>query len=200
MKKLTIIIAAIISISASTKAFAANPKNDPKASHIIGITIPDVAIIAVQGPSGEGTTISLSPVIDNLEAGEAVDFGTAINNSLWLNYTSIIGKGNGNGQGNAKIRKIKAELDQNLPNGLDLLLEISQANSGSGQIGTATQNKVSLKKGTSWVIDDIGSCYTETGEGKGHRLTYSLEMKEKQFDKLVAESFTVQVTYTITDN
>lgn len=198
MKRIIFIIASVFFIS--TVASANGPSNEGgnTASHNIGITIPDLAIIAVYGPSGQGTTISLTPETENLEAGAAVDFTTATDNSLWLNYTSIASsKGN---SGNMHTRKIKAELDENLPNGLDLMLEISQASSGSGDIGKATNGKVSLKKGTTWVIDEIGSCYTETGEGKGHQLTYSLDIKDNQYQKLVAETFSVQVTYTITDN
>jgi hypothetical protein len=198
MKKLVFIIASVFFISTVASANGPTNEGENTASHNIGITIPDLAIIAVYGPSGQGTTISLTPQTENLEAGEAVDFTTATDNSLWLNYTSIASsKGN---SGNMSTRRIKAELDENLPNGLDLILEISQASSGSGDIGKATTGKVSLNKGTTWVIDDIGSCYTETGDGKGHQLTYSLDIKDNQYQKLVAESFSVQVTYTISDN
>jgi len=198
MKKLARIFASVFFIFATASPNASADEGGNTASHNIGITIPDLAIIAVYGPSGEATTISLTPQTENLEAGEAVDFTTAKDNSLWLNYTSIAGsKGN---SGNMNTRRIKAELDNNLPSGLDLMLEISQASSGSGDIGNATNNKVELKKGPTWIINDIGSCYTETGEGKGHQLTYSLDVKDNQYKHLVAESFSVQVTYTITDN
>jgi len=198
MKKLVLIIASVFSITTFVSANAPSNEGGNKASHNIGINIPDLAIIAVYGPSGQGATIFLTPETENLEAGEAVDFSTATDNSLWLNYTSITTeKGN---SGNMNTRRIKAELDKNLPNGLDLMLEISQATTGSGDIGNATNDKISLKKGPTWVIDKIGSCYTETGESKGHQLTYSLGVEDNKYDKLVAESFSVQVTYTITDN
>lgn len=170
-----------------------------KHSHNVNIEIPDVALVGIKGPAGNSTTISLTPETENIEAGEKIDFGTAQNSDLWLNYTSVVenqGKGNDNG----KKRKIVAELDQNLPSAIDLFLEVGPANSGSGQTGTAKQEKISLKKGPSVVVDDIGSCYTESGEGKGHRLTYSLGVKDNQFDKVMAETFSVQVLYTITEN
>jgi hypothetical protein len=47
------------------------------------------------------------------------------------------------------------------------MLEISRATAGSGDLGKATNDKVSLKKGPTWVIDEIGSCYTETGDSTG---------------------------------
>lgn len=198
MKNLLLLFISVFSLSTVVSAKPPSNEGGNNGSHNIGINIPDLAIIAVYGPSGKGETISLTPETENLEAGEALNFTTATNNSLWLNYTSITSeKGN---SGNMNTRRVKAELDKNLPNGLDLILEISQAITGSGDIGNATNDKVSLKKGPTWVIDEIGSCYTETGESKGHQLTYSLGVDENEYDKLVAESFSVQVTYTITDN
>ncbi|RIH66256.1 hypothetical protein D1164_04920 [Mariniphaga sediminis] len=203
MKKLAFILTSIILISATVKVSTGSTGDDETSSHNLGISVPEVALVDVEGPSGEGTTINLSPNINNLEAGAAVDFTTANDNSLWLNYTSIIeqgNNGNGNGNGSSKTRKIKAEIDENLPDGLDLMLEVGTIASGSGQTGTAIQEKIALKKGPTTVIDDIGSCYTENGAGKGHRLTYSLAVKDNKFDKVMAETFSVQVTYTITEN
>jgi hypothetical protein len=203
MKRVLGIISLIIICSLEFNGFAQTQNNDKKANHNISVSIPDVALIGIEGPEGSGSAINLTPDISNLEAGEKVDFGTANDNSLWLNYTSLIGKqGNGNGNGNAqaKTRKIKVELDDNLPNGMDLFLEVGPVNSGSGQTGEAKQEKVTLKKGPTTVVENIGSCYTEKGEGKGHRLTYSLGVKDNQFDKVMAESFSVQVLYTITEN
>jgi hypothetical protein len=199
MKRVPVIISLIIICSLEFNGFAQTQNNDKKANHNISVSIPDVALIGIAGPEGTGSAINLIPDISNLEAGEKVDFGTANNNSLWLNYTSLTGKqGNGNAQG--KTRKIKVELEDNLPNGMDLFLEVGPANSGSGQTGEAKQEKITLKKGPSAVIENIGSCYTENGEGKGHRLTYSLGVKDNQFDKVMAEVFSVQVVYTITEN
>ena len=201
MKKLHIVITLIL-MTLFYPVFsikAQNQNNEDKVNHNVAITIPDVALIGLEGPEGSGSTINLTPDISGLEAGEKIDFGTANNNSLWLNYTSVIGKqGNGNAQG--KKRKIKVELDENLPNGMDLFLEVGPVHSGSGQTGTANQEKLALKKGPSVVVENIGSCYTENGEGKGHRLTYSLGINENQIDKVMAETFSVQVLYTITEN
>lgn len=199
MKRVPGIISLIIFCSLEFNGFAQTQNNDKKANHNISVSIPDVALIGIEGPEGSGSAINLTPDNSNLEAGEKVDFGTANNNSLWLNYTSLIGKqGNGNAQG--KARKIKVELEDNLPNGMDLFLEVGPVISGSGQTGEAKQEKITLKKGPSAVVENIGSCYTENGEGKGHRLTYSLGVKDNQFDKVMAEAFSVQVLYTITEN
>ena len=42
--------------------------------------------------------------------------------------------------------------------------------------------------------------FTENGEGKGHPLTYSIGIDEQKTDEVMAETFSVQVLYTITEN
>lgn len=196
MRNKLLIICLLILITQHISAQNSEPENTY--SHNLEISIPDVAIIGIAGPEGNGSSILLTPDISNLEAGEAVDYSTATNNSLWLNYTSITDSP-GNGNGKPKPRTIKAEIDQNLPAAFDLLLEVGTVSSGSGQTGTATQGKIELKKGPSTVVEDIGSCFTENGEGKGHRLTYSLGIKENQLDKVMAAEYSVTVTYTISE-
>ncbi len=196
MRNKLLIICLLILITQHISAQNSEPENTY--SHNLEISIPDVAIIGIAGPEGNGSSILLTPDISNLEAGEAVDYSTATNNSLWLNYTSITDSP-GNGNGKPKPRTIKAEIDQNLPAAFDLLLEVGTVSSGSGQTGTATQGKIALKKGPSTVVEDIGSCFTENGEGKGHRLTYSLGIKENQLDKVMAAEYSVTVTYTISE-
>jgi hypothetical protein len=197
MNKIFTTICALIFILPTISAQQQEPGD--RQSHQVVVTIPDLAIIGIAGPEGNATTVNLTPDISNLEAGEKIDFGTASNNALWLNYTSIVEKqGNGNSPG--KTRKIKVELENNMPNGMDLFLKVGPVNSGDGQTGTAKPEKIALKKGPSTVVENIGSCYTENGEGKGHRLTYSLGIKENQLDKVMAEAFSVQVIYTITEN
>lgn len=199
MKKLLFFITLTIVGSSAFKGYSQENKNENMVSHNVGISIPDVALIGIEGPEGSGSTINLTPDVSGLEAGEKIDFGTANNNSLWLNYTSVIKK-QGNGNGQEKKRKIKVELEDILPNGMDLFLEVGPVNSGGGQTGIAKEEKISVKKGPTIVVENIGSCYTENGEGNGHRLTYSLGLKENQFDKVMAETFSVQVFYTITEN
>ncbi|SHF51534.1 hypothetical protein SAMN05444274_10617 [Mariniphaga anaerophila] len=194
------LIIAIATVAFWSQSFNVSAQTETT-NHDVAISIPEVALVGIAGADGEGTTINLTPEISNLEAGEKVDFGTASNSTLWLNYTSVIKSlGNGNEKAGGKTRKIRAELNENLPNGLELYLEVAPISSGSGQTGAAEQEKVLLKKGPSTVVDNIGSCYTEKGEGKGHRLTYTLGTKKNQFDKVMAQSFSVQVVYTITEN
>lgn len=197
MRKIFSVIISLIFILPHISA----QKNDSgnKQSHNIAVAIPDIAVIDIAGPNGDGTTINLTPDISNLEAGEAIDFSSVKNNSLWLNYTSIIEKNN-SGNDKGKTRKIKVELDNRLPNGINLFLEVGPANTGNGQTGSPVQEKLALKKGPTTVVENIGSCFTENGEGKGHQLTYSIGIDEQKTDEVMAETFSVQVLYTITEN
>ena len=53
-----------------------------EASHNVGITIPTVAIVDIEEEGGnEASTITLTPDVSSLEAGAAVDFSTATDNS-----------------------------------------------------------------------------------------------------------------------
>jgi len=118
MKKSVLTIAASLFISGLTMAVVPSGSNDDNksASHNVNITIPTVALVDVEGTNGEASSINLSPSVSSLEAGSAVDFGSATDNSLWLNYTSIV---QGEGHNNTTERKITVELDNEnkLPKG-----------------------------------------------------------------------------------
>lgn len=207
MKKVTLTIAAVLFISGLSMAVAVpsgdgNDKNE--ASHNVGITIPTVALVDVEGANGQAGTINLIPDISRLEAGEAVDFSSATDNSLWLNYTSIVRGNNGNGQGhgNAGKREITVELDdeKNLPAGVSLVLSAGSVTTGKGKKGEVAASEIVISGKAQNVITGIGSCYTESGNGKGHQLTYTLDMDNNSYEELVADSYEVEITYTITDN
>ncbi|MCD6355546.1 MAG: hypothetical protein J7L95_08350, partial [Prolixibacteraceae bacterium] len=101
MKKVILTFAAVLLFLGVTFA------DNNEASHHVGISIPTVAIVDVEDASGPAQPIILSPSIDNLEAGKAVDFssGTGTNTSLYLQYTSIVSK--------EKNRTITVKIDGN---------------------------------------------------------------------------------------
>jgi hypothetical protein len=193
MKKVTLTIAAAFLFTGITMATPVAGNDNNTTSHSVSIEIPTVALIDIEGASGEAGTINLTPVVEGLEAGAAVDFSTATDNSLWLNYTSIVSSN--------KTRNINVKLDdeKNLPDGVSLAVTAGSIASGKGAKGNAS-GKVILSKTAQNLVTGIGSCYTESGHGKGHQLTYALEMDNDKYAALMADSYTVEITYTITEN
>ena len=196
MKKSVLTIAAALFISGLT--FGADYNDTKKASHDVSITIPTVALVDVEGNGGnEATSINLTPSVTNLEAGSAVDFSSVSDNSLWLNYTSIVEE---EGHNNTSERDITVEIDNEnkLPKGVSLLLSAGSVTTGNGKRGQAASGTITLEKTPKKLVTSIGSCYTESGSQKGHQLTYKLSMDNSKYADLVAKAYEVEVTFTIT--
>lgn len=191
MKKLSIFIVNLVLVfGLSTAAFAEGDSDE--ASHIINFEIPTSALIDIEGEGGN-TNITLTPTAPT-EAGLGYDFSTATDNSLWLNYSSIVEKG--------QKRKITATLNDGnkLPTGLTLsVLAADATNDGNGDKGRSTGSAVELNNKAKKIITGIGSCYTGDGVSKGSNLTYSLKFNDNKYKNLVAENHNLTVTYTITD-
>ncbi|SHF53765.1 hypothetical protein SAMN05444274_106112 [Mariniphaga anaerophila] len=191
MKKLSVIIASFILVFGFSNALLA--QDSSTARHDVGITVPSMAIIDIEG-AGEGGSINLTVSADGIEAGDAVDFSTASNNELWLNYTAISG---------GKSREISAKLENaSLPSGVSLMLKVEGQTNGVGDLGEVV-NTGSTALGTAnslKVVNGIGSCYTGNGTGSGHQLVYSLEMSDDGYSELVSGSnYSTTVVYTITE-
>ncbi len=197
MKKVVLTIAAFLFVTGVTMAQDNNDTNE--ASHQVKITVPTVALVDVEGADGEASIITLSPSVDNLEAGEAVNFGSATDNSLWLNYTSIVGA---NGP-NQNTRKVSAELtgSGSLPDGVNLLLTVGAASTGTGngKLGQSAATDLILTGSPQDVVTGIGTCYTGTGDNNGHQLTYSLGVNNSNYEDITADDYTVTVQYTISN-
>lgn len=200
MKKVVLTIAAFLFVAGAVmaKQDGNNSGNDTnEASHRVGITVPTVALVDVEG-AGENQRISLTPSISGMEAGEAVNFGSATDNSLWLNYTSIVQKGNGN---NIQTRNISAEIsDGSLPGGVSLSLTVGGISTGNGTRGESTAENKALTSNEQNVVTGIGTCYTESGTNKGRQLTYKLNMNNGDYETLTAGSYEVTVKYTISED
>jgi len=199
MKKVVLTIAAFLFVTGVT--FAQDNNDSNEASHKVEIKVPTVALVDVEGADGEVQSISLEPTVENLEAGSAVDFSTATDNSLYLQYTSIVA-GKENKENSSNTRKITAEISEGasgLPNGLHLLLTAGGASSGNGKKGQSVADKLELSSKAQDVITGIGSCYTESGKNKGHQLTYTLNMNNENYQTLIADTYQVTVQYTISE-
>jgi hypothetical protein len=184
MKKLVLITVAVF--LTTTYLFA---QDTNQGSHSISINIPEVALLDIEG----GSSITLTPS-SPIEAGLALDFSTATNNTLWVNYSSIVASG--------KARTISAAITSGtVPTGLTLKVTAgSYAGSGKGTHGSAT-SQVTLSGTGQSVITAIGSSYTGNGASSGHNLTYSLDLlNADSYTNLVQANTPITVTYTINDD
>lgn len=160
-------------------------------AHDVIINFDEVALVDLEGPGGV-VEITLNATASATEAGEAADFGTVSDNTLWLNYTSIVG--------NEASRDITVAITNGaLPAGISLdLVAAADAGNGDGTIGTPSA-QLTLSGVAQNLVTGIGSAYTGTGVSNGHNLTYSLGIVD--FSLLDADNSgaVVEVTYTITD-
>ena len=172
-------------IFASANVFAQDNNND---SHNISINIPEVALLDLEG----GSSITLAPTAPT-EAGDALDFSNATDNSTWVNYSSIVPSGT--------TRDVTAAITSGtVPSGLVLKVTAgSYSGSGKGTTGTSA-GQVTLSSTAQNVISGIGSSYTGDGQDNGHNLSYVLELTSADdYGQLVKDNTSITVTYTITD-
>jgi len=159
--------------------------------HKINVVIPEVALLGLVSDDATGITLnSTSPS----EAGNSVDFSSAKNNNIWINYSSII-------SGNTKKRKVIAMVQGEIPQGVKLTVEASNfSGSGKGKLGETT-GVTTLSNQPSDIIVGIGTCYTGKGINNGHYLTYKLETDGSSDDYalLSQQQTSVNVIYTLTD-
>ena len=190
MKIQKLIFAAIILIT-STNLLAQDKDND---SHLLKIGVPQVALLDIES-TATSNGISLTATAPT-EAGEKVEFNQE-NNSLWLNYSSIVGDKNS--------RSITVQItDGDVPEGINLtVLANKYEGDGKGTMGEASEKSIVLNdKKDVTIIKGIGSAYTGNGSKSGHNLIYKIEQSDDNayqnlnFD----QSTTLTITYTLTDN
>ncbi len=163
------------------------------ASHSLTVTIPEVALLDIEPASNSVTLGATAPT----EAGEPLDFTTATNTALWLNYSSIIGTAPDNS------RAITVSVAGTLPTGANLKVQAgSYSGSGAGTTGTSAGLVTLAAVATDYsLVTGIGSCYTGDGESNGHQLTYSLTENTGSYASLnFSTDYSLTVTYTLSDN
>jgi hypothetical protein len=155
----------------------------------IGFTIPQIALVDVE-PSGS-SSITFTLTIDP-ESGLPVSASDAINNNLWINYSSCFPTGGNN-------RRVTVQVASGaIPPGVTLtLLASAFSGSGSGTRGTSA-GSVNLTGTPETIISGIGRCYTGDGQNNGHRLNYSLSISDYSALKF-NQSATIQIAFTLTD-
>lgn len=184
--------AAVIVLSANA-ALAQDTNED---SHLVTISIPEVALLDLEVASGT-TDITLAGTAPT-EAGEAMTFedADAKNTSIWMNYSSIV-------KGNSTRNVGVAITDGDVPAGLKLTVEAGvAADTGAGTMGGAS-TVVTLTTSPEDIITGVGSAYTGDGANKGHNLTYQLDYAndaETDYSGLdFDESDVLEITYTLSD-
>lgn len=157
-------------------------------SHNVTIEVPEVAMLGIAGNDAVNLTVAKPEV-----AGNALSFA-ATNNSLWLNFTSVVANSN-------STRKITSAITSgNLPSGVSLKVAVgAYSGNGKGNKGTPVTGPTTITSAGVDVVTGIKSAYTESGSNKGFPLTYSLSMNDTDADysSLVSGSYSLTVTYTI---
>ncbi|WP_319482599.1 hypothetical protein [uncultured Draconibacterium sp.] len=160
------------------------------AEHNIKVGIPSYSLVGISSDA----TITLEPAAPET-AGQGLNFDveSASDNSVWLNYSSII-------KSSANSISVSMKGD-NLPNGVSIeLVAAEDAGKGKGEVGKTDTKTIELSGDEKPVVTGIKNCYTGTGSSSGHQLTYKLKMEEASdnYKTLTAKDFETTITYTIT--
>ncbi|MDY0175519.1 MAG: hypothetical protein RBT25_01350 [Lentisphaeria bacterium] len=187
---------ALLLVLGVSRSHAALTDND---SHNVVITINECALLALN--SNQNTTFTID-IVEDGEAGDsiAVVGGENLNNN-YLHYTSIV-------DGTGKTRKITVQIDgaDNIPAGTTLTVSPgAPAATGQGDKGTAASTAIDLSTAAGAtnakdLVSGIKSCSTGNGSADGVQLTYALAIDNQTtaVAALVADEYTVEVTYTLT--
>lgn len=160
-----------------------------EAKHKINLEIPEVALLGLVSENGNNIHLN---AISPTEAGNSIQNSGSQDESIWINYSSIITDEN-------HSRKIVAMVQGEIPKGVQIKVEASEATGiGKGEKGHPA-GLITLTNEPSEIITGIGSCYTGKGINNGHYLTYKLEIKESEFSQLSNQIEPLNIVYTLTD-
>ncbi|MDX8338299.1 hypothetical protein SLH46_03820 [Draconibacterium sp. IB214405] len=156
----------------------------------VGFRIPEAALIDIEFAGNGFIEFELLPAA---EPGSSPVMKQTVDQELWINYSSALGKFSQN-------RSIVAQVTgAELPTGLDLYIQANEyTGTGSGETGVSA-GRVMIGSDPRPVITGIGSAYTGNGIGNGHRLNFEIDISE--MDRITAnESIDCTILYTLTDN
>ncbi|SEI71641.1 hypothetical protein SAMN04487995_1846 [Dyadobacter koreensis] len=169
----------------SFSVFAQDTRTD---NHQIIVEVPTVALLDLETSGTKNITASfIQPTL--LEAGQKIA-APALNNTLWLNYSSI--------QEGTTTKRVDVKVNE-VVSGVDINLVAGASATGAGTKGTPTAGFI-LTAADQTLVGGIGSAYTLTGSGNGHQLTYTFAAEDANYAALRSGSTTVTVTYTLADN
>lgn len=166
--------------------------DDKDDTHTLTVEIPELAILDIEG----GGAVTLTATVPT-EAGLPLDL-TDTDNSLWLNYSSIIGSTT------EPTRKVTVSVaGTNMPSGVNLkVVAAADAGNGGGNVGAPAAEVTLAATATEYdFITNVRSCYTGDGTSNGHQLTYSMTEDNGNYGDLdFDKDYTLTVTYTLSDN
>lgn len=164
-------------------------QDDMSSSHMLTIRIPEIALLDLEG----STSITLEPKSPT-EAGEGFDFTNTTDNSVWINYSSIVGRN--------KSRTVTVQITEgHVPEGLRLYATAgNDAGNGKGKVGSVSA-RLKLSNDSQEIINNVGSCFTGDGTNNGHNLRYKLDIEsDADYGKLLNAETDLTITYTLTDD
>lgn len=170
----------------SVSAIAQDTETD---NHVITVKVPNVALLDLESASRKNFNAKFKQDRP-LEAGEKIT-NAEDNSNIWLNYSSILPDGTAS-------RHVDVKISEVVP-GVTIKVKAGNSSTGKGKKGSSA-GRVTLSATDQPVINGIGSAYTETGDNKGHQLTYSFNAPDNTYKNLVAKDYAVTVTYTLTDD
>lgn len=189
-----------------------NAQDTNVASHILDVSVPEIALLDIFDSGAIGREVEANDVIQfDLENGTGVSeaglytFAGISRTGLWLNYTSVVGN---SGSGFDTERTIDVKMLANgvgeaFPKSVDLIIDpgtsVIEANGGDqgvavadARLGETTALGVNAR-----LVNGIGSVHTGDGT-KGFPLTYSL-VQNGDFAAYKAGSYSAIIEYTLSD-
>ncbi|MBK5208764.1 MAG: hypothetical protein JJE44_04575 [Flavobacteriaceae bacterium] len=162
-------------------------------NHKINLKIPEVALINVY--SNSAISLGNNTVV---EAGQPLNIEET-NNSVWINYSSIVGSQTQPG------RDITLRISEGtIPDGVKLYVKVAEdMGAGAGTMGKPVSEIQELTANPLTIITDIGSSYTGVGANKGNNVQYTLKLSDEPnaFANLdFNQSSTLVINYTLSDN
>jgi hypothetical protein len=163
---------------------------DAQPNLVFNVLIPEIALVDVEPEGNNSISLDLTPPA---EAGSDASGVSAVNNSLWLNYTSSKSAG-------GPARSVYVQVIGNIPSGVQIKVQASERSgvAGAGIFGTPVGSPVILNNSPQLLISGIGGCYTGNGIGAGHQLRFSIEISDYSFLEIPGNSV-VHISYTIAD-
>ena len=160
-------------------------KDNANGTHGVRIVIPKVALLDIEAENSKNIIIKMmSPI----EAGDPIQ--EKIDNSLWLNITSIINSGSS--------RAISVKIDEPIK-GIDLNVVSSlYSNSGSGS-GGIPNTEFTLTTNDQTLVNGITNAVSGNGPYNGYNLQYSAKSNNSNFEEITSTlEDEVTVIYTLT--